>query len=85
MAKTASGIADKLKDLYNLQLIDSNIDEIQVLKGELPIEVSDLEDEIQGLGKRIKRLEDAIADMDQEVRAHKAKMQESTMLIERYE
>ena len=85
MAKAASGIADKLKELYNLQLIDSNIDEIQVLKGELPIEVSDLEDEIQGLSKRIKRLEDDIADMDQEVSAHKANMQESTMLIERYE
>ncbi len=85
MAKSTSGIADKLKQLFNLQLIDSNIDEIQVLKGELPIEVSDLEDEIQGLGKRIKRLEEAIADMDQGISAHKANIQESTMLIERYE
>ena len=85
MAKSSSGISDKLKELYSLQLIDSNIDEIQVLKGELPIEVSDLEDEVAGLEKRIKRLEGSVSDLDQDVSAHKANMQESTMLIERYE
>ncbi len=85
MAKSSSGISDKLKELYSLQLIDSNIDEIQVLKGELPIEVSDLEDEIAGLDKRIKRLEGSVSDLDQDISAHKANMQESTMLIERYE
>ena len=60
MAKSSSGISDKLKELFTLQLIDSNIDEIQVLKGELPIEVSDLEDEIAGLDKRVKRLEGSV-------------------------
>ena len=85
MAKSSSGISDKLKELFTLQLIDSNIDEIQVLKGELPIEVSDLEDEIAGLDKRVKRLEGSVADLGQDISAHKANMQESTMLIERYE
>lgn len=85
MAKTVQGVADKLKQLFNLQLIDSNIDQIQVLKGELPIEVSDLEDEIAGLQKRINRLNDVIADIDKEISAHNANIHESTTLIERYE
>ena len=85
MAKTVQGVADKLKQLFNLQLIDSNIDQIQVLKGELPIEVSDLEDEIAGLQKRINRLNDGIAEIDKEISAHNANISESTILIERYE
>ena len=85
MAKTLSGVSDTLKGLYELQLIDSKIDEIQVLKGELPIEVSDLEDEIAGLEKRINTLNEKIAEIDGEISAHNANIKESTMLIERYE
>ena len=60
MAKTVQGVSDKLRDLFHLQLIDSKIDEIQILKGELPIEVSDLEDEIAGLETRINKLKEKI-------------------------
>lgn len=42
-------IDEKLSQLWELQLIDFKIDKIQILKGELPIEVKDLEDEIEGL------------------------------------
>ena len=84
MAKTAPSIADRLKQLYELQLIDSNIDEIQILKGELPIEVSDLQDEITGLDKRIKRLEDKIGDIQKDISSHDANIKESKLLIERY-
>lgn len=85
MAKTVVGVEDKLTQLYQLQLIDSKIDEIQVLKGELPIEVSDLEDEIAGLETRTKRLEERIDESSQEIGAHEANIKESNTLIERYE
>ena len=55
MAKktTASTAEDKLRALYDLQLIDSRIDRIRVVRGELPLEVEDLEDEIAGLRTRL--------------------------------
>ena len=85
MAKTVQGVSSKLNELYQLQLIDSKIDEIQILKGELPIEVSDLEDEIAGLEKRIGNLSDKLKEIEGEISAHEANIKESNMLIERYE
>ena len=46
-------VTEKLKNLYKLQLVDSKLDEIKTLRGELPLEVRDLEDEIAGLETRI--------------------------------
>lgn len=85
MAKTAQSVADKLKQLFKLQVIDSKIDEIQILKGELPIEVSDLEDEIVGLEKRINRLQETVDDIDKEISNHNANIKDSGTLISRYE
>lgn len=59
-------VADKLRHLYDLQTIDTNLDDIQVLKGELPMEVADLEDEIAGLQKRIERLRESVEETDQQ-------------------
>ena len=59
-------VADKLHYLYDLQVIDTNLDDIQVLKGELPMEVADLEDEIAGLEKRIERLRASVDETDQQ-------------------
>lgn len=78
-------VAEKLKNMFELQLIDSQIDEIQILKGELPIEVSDLEDDIAGLETRISRLENTVKDLDDEVNKHQANINEANALIERYE
>lgn len=78
-------IADKLRTLYALQQIDSKIDEITVLKGELPMEVSDLEDEISGLNIRLKKLDNSIAEIDQEIARHNANIKDSEALIVRYE
>ena len=69
MAKTNTvsaeiSITQKLKQLYELQLIDSEVDSIQIVKGELPMVVSDLEDEIGGLSTRVHKLEGNIAEMD---------------------
>ena len=84
MAKELT-VAEKLKNLHDLQIIDSKIDKIEVLKGELPIEVKDLEDEIEGLNTRVTRLNDRIQDQEAEISKHKANMAESAALIERYE
>jgi len=78
-------VAEKLKQLYQLQLIDSEIGEIEVLKGELPMEVSDLEDELMGLETRIGRLDNSIEDLEKDISSHKANMKEAEALIARYE
>lgn len=78
-------VAEKLKNMFELQLIDSQIDEIQILKGELPIEVSDLEDDIAGLETRTSRLEKNVKELEDEVNRHQANINEANALIERYE
>lgn len=78
-------VAEKLRQLYELQLIDSQIDEIEILKGELPIEVSDLEDDIAGLVTRINRLSGTVQDLQGEIARHQANMEEAATLIERYQ
>lgn len=78
-------ISDKLRLLYALQQIDSKMSEIAILKGELPIEVSDLEDELTGLNTRFKKLENAVNDFDHEINQHNANIKESEALIVKYE
>ncbi|HMU03168.1 MAG TPA: hypothetical protein PJ990_06075, partial [Saprospiraceae bacterium] len=78
-------IADKLRALHALQQIDSKMDEIGILKGELPIEVSDLEDEITGLKTRSKKLETNVTDVEHEINQHNANIKESEGLIVKYE
>lgn len=84
MAKELS-VAEKLKGLYELQLIDTELSEIEILKGELPMEVDDLQDEIGGLETRVRRLVDNIDDLEGEMSRHNANIQESTALIDRYQ
>jgi len=84
MAKTTNTVPEKLKDLWDLQTIDSKIDEIKILKGALPIEVKDLEDEIVGLNTRIGKLNDALADTDNKIAKHNENIKTAETLIERY-
>ncbi len=85
VAVKEQSIADKLRALHALQQIDSKMDEIGILKGELPIEVSDLEDEITGLKTRSKKLETNVADVEHEINQHNANIKESEGLIVKYE
>lgn len=85
MATTELSIAEKLKQLYELQLVDSEIDEIAILKGELPMEVSDLEDEIVGLETRVNKLAANIEDLEMDISRHNANLKEAEALIARYE
>lgn len=86
MAKktTATTAEDKLRALYDLQLIDSRIDRIRVVRGELPLEVEDLEDEIAGLRTRLERLEEDLDLVNQRISAYKNQIEDSKALIAKY-
>lgn len=78
-------VTEKLEQLFELQKIDSQLDQIQIMKGELPMEVRDLEDELAGLNTRIQKLAEGKADTEHEIARHRANIKESEMLIERYQ
>ncbi len=88
MAKKQSdkeiAVEDKLKTLYALQQKLSEIDNIKILRGELPLEVADLEDEIIGLETRIKKYETELKEADTAVAHQKQKAKDSTLKIEKY-
>ncbi len=77
-------ITDKLKALWNLQLIDSQLDEIKILKGELPMEVSDLEDEVAGLVTRKEKIEASIKDTEAENNEMTAMQKDAEANIAKY-
>ena len=78
------GVEDKLRKLYALQQIDSKLDEIEVLKGELPVEVNDLDDEIAGLETRTNNLKAGIKEVEAEVTYLKSKIKEAETLQKKY-
>ncbi|MEO5647389.1 MAG: C4-type zinc ribbon domain-containing protein [Chitinophagaceae bacterium] len=78
-------VEEKLSSVIKLQKIDSKLDEIQVLKGELPIEVSDLEDEIEGLHARQMRIEEEINGMQQFIDNKKQTIKDADELVKKYE
>ncbi len=78
-------VDEKLKQLWDLQQIDSKIDRIQILKGELPIEVKDLEDEIEGLNTRLKNSQDELVELEEEIKNRKNAKSLAKELISRYE
>jgi uncharacterized protein len=77
-------VAEKLKQLFELQMVDSELDQISILKGELPMEVADLEDEIAGMDTRLQRTKNQIKEAEVEVARHVANMKDSEGHIERY-
>ena len=83
MSKNLS-TAEHLRDLYELQLIDSELHEIEIIKGELPMEVEDLEDEMVGLKTRAEKLKSDIAGLEEELQRHLTNIKEAEANIERY-
>lgn len=77
-------IEEKLRALYELQTVVSEIDKIKTLRGELPLEVQDLEDEITGLKTRLKNLEEDIRNLDTALNNKKLAIKESQALIAKY-
>jgi uncharacterized protein len=82
--KTEVSIAEKLDALFNLQKIDSEIDRIRTIRGELPLEVQDLEDEIEGLTTRLENLQAELAEKETAIVNHKNTIKEATAAIEKY-
>ena len=71
MAKKDITVEEKLRALYDLQLIDSRIDEIRNVRGELPLEVEDLEDEVAGLNTRLSNLANDVTSLESDISAKK--------------
>jgi hypothetical protein len=78
-------VEDKLKALYNLQTVDTEVDKIKILRGELPLEVQDLEDEIAGLETRAKNHKEEVVNFEQTVTTKKNEIKDSEALIKKYE
>ena len=78
-------VEEKLVNLYRLQRVDSSIDEIEILRGELPMEVKDLEDEVLGLQNRQTRIEEEINGITEFIDEKKASIKTSEELIAKYE
>lgn len=83
--KTEVTIEKKLIALYSLQQIDSQIDKIRIIRGELPLEVQDLEDEIAGLETRIDNYIQETVVMERSVTDKKNAIKDSQALIKKYE
>ena len=77
-------VEDKLRSLYNVQLIDSRIDKIRDIRGELPLEVRDLEDEIEGLKMRIEKFEQDLEEINAQISIKKNLIAEAKTLIKKY-
>ena len=77
-------VEERLRALYDLQLIDSRIDEIRNVRGELPLEVRDLEDEVAGLSTRLEKLVASLDMVDHEIVAKKNLIEEAKSLIKKY-
>jgi len=85
MAKTKEvTVEEKLRALYDLQLIDSRIDEIKSTRGELPLEIEDLEDDITGLNTRLENFATDLESLDTSISDKKQAIEESNSLIKKY-
>lgn len=79
------GIEQKLIALFALQQIDSSIDKIRIIRGELPLEVQDLEDDVEGFRTRIEKVKAEIADIELNITTRKEEIVTSKALIKKYE
>ena len=77
-------VEEKLKTLYQLQAALSSIDEKRALRGELPLEVQDLEDEIEGLSTRVEKIKAEIADFQRAISQKKGEIVEAEGSVARY-
>lgn len=78
-------VEEKLSSLVRLQKVESKLDEIRILKGELPMEVADLEDEIQGLHARQLRIEEEINGITEFINQKKNAIKDAEELVKKYE
>ncbi|OIQ16253.1 MAG: hypothetical protein BM557_10300 [Flavobacterium sp. MedPE-SWcel] len=85
MANTKElSVEEKLRALYDLQLIDSRIDEIRNVRGELPLEVEDLEDEVAGLTTRLDKLKTDLESIEEQIKGKKNAIDDHKAAIKKY-
>ena len=82
--KKEFSVEDKLRALYDLQLIDSRIDTIRSVRGELPLEVEDLEDEVAGLEVRLSKVNEEIDQCSEEIKAKQNTSEHARTMIKKY-
>lgn len=82
--KTEATVEEKLRALYDLQLIDSRVDEIRSVRGELPLEVEDLEDDVLGLKTRLDKLKTDLETINYEITAKKNLIDDAKILMKKY-
>ena len=80
-----TAVKKKLVSLFTLQLIDAQIDKIRNIRGELPLEVQDLEDEIEGLETRLAKYNQEITDLQMEIGSKQNAIKDSFELVKKYE
>ncbi|MEN9348453.1 MAG: hypothetical protein RLZZ77_1964, partial [Bacteroidota bacterium] len=83
-SKKGITVEDKLRALYDIQLIDSRIDKIRSMRGELPLEVEDLEDEVAGLDTRIEKFNEEVNGLDTEIAEKKQSIKDAEAAIKKY-
>lgn len=82
--KTDVTVEEKLRALYDLQLIDSRVDEIRNVRGELPLEVEDLEDEVAGMNTRLEKLKADLEVIDTDISKKKILIEDAKASIKKY-
>ena len=82
--KTETTVEEKLRSLFDLQLIDSRVDEIRNVRGELPLEVQDLEDEVAGMNTRLDKMNADLKLIEGDISDKKLLIEEAKGLIKKY-
>lgn len=83
--KIDASIEGKLRSLYELQLIDSKIDRLRTIRGELPLEVSDLEDIVAGLETRLNNVTSEVEELENQINEKKQAIKDFQSNIKKYE
>ena len=82
---TTVSVEDRLRALYQLQIVDSEIDKIRIVRGELPLEIEDLEDLLAGLQTRLEKLNSELDVINNEILTKKNANLDAEALVKRYE
>ena len=82
--KVEYSVEEKLRAMYDLQLIDSRIDKIKSVRGELPLEVEDLEDEVAGLDFRMNKINEELTEIESVIKEKLNKIEEARGMISKY-
>ena len=82
--KVEYSVEEKLRAMYDLQLIDSRIDKIKSVRGELPLEVEDLEDEVEGLDFRMNKINEELTEIENNIKEKLNKIEEARVMISKY-